>query len=89
MIKSAAIKIIINGQDVIFANYTHADIIFEATKTLPADTLLKITSEGQRGFITNENVFVDREKAAEIAWRCGQTTNKFNSLKSSDLEQKF
>ena len=41
--------------------------------------------KGEDGFVTSGGLFVDRKKAAEIAFQCGQIKKSKNRLISEDL----
>ena len=41
--------------------------------------------EHEQGFLTNDNRFVERDEAAEIAFRCGQIKGEKKYLFSEDV----
>lgn len=52
------------------------------------DELLDTYTKNINGFTTNKGNFVSREKAAEIAFKAGQTKELKNKLQSQDLNLK-
>ena len=71
IIKAAIIK-----DGVIYTGKRHHNILFAAKGALKC---------GEQGFITDKGEFVNREKAAQIAYECGQIPNPKSELFSEDL----
>ncbi len=78
-IKSAALK---NNDGRIFIGRSHADCY----QTMKETGVSRIYSRNcAQGFVTDEGDFVDRHKAAEIAFAAGQTKKLESPLFSEDL----
>lgn len=83
MIVKAAILV---GNE-IFAGRTHNqafDIAKNACWNHPDydDFMVKLRSEKTEGFLTDQGIFLDRTKAAEHAFNCGQISERVHELQS-------
>lgn len=67
---------------IVFCGFRHG-VIFEQVAALNGNK--KLCFDGDQGFLTNKNRFVDRNKAAQIAFRAGQISDKRPGLFSEDL----
>lgn len=66
----------------------HCNIIAQMSATMNKRTSSrgeKATGEFEQGFLTNDNFFVGRREAAEIAYRAGQIKVKLDDLCSEDV----
>lgn len=79
MIKSAAIK----KDGKIYTGRRHCDIL--ADRSRPFGFL----KNGEQGFITDSEDFVDRREAAKIAFECGQINDKTEILYSEDIVNNY
>jgi len=75
MIKSAAIK----KDGIIYVGKRHNNILHDESR--PSGFL----KDGTQGFITDMGEFVTRERAARIAFNCGQITTPKEMLFSEDI----
>lgn len=64
---------------VIYKGKRHKDIFMNAPRHL------NIRKGGIEGFVTTSGMFLDREEAADLAFRMGQIKSHVEKLKSEDL----
>jgi len=64
---------------VIYKGKRHKDIFMNAPQHL------NIRKGGIEGFVTTSGMFLDREEAADLAFRMGQIKSPVEKLKSEDL----
>lgn len=64
---------------IVYKGKRHKDIIMAAPKHL------NIRKGGIEGFVTTAGMFLDREEAADLAYRMGQIKEPKEKLKSEDL----
>ena len=73
---------------IVLCGRRHADIIAQMEATMGLRTVFQgenSVGEFEQGFLTNENIFVGRTEAAEIAFNFGQIKSKKNLLFSEDI----
>jgi hypothetical protein len=73
---------------IVLCGLRHADIIAQMEATMGLRTVAhgeNSVGEHEQGFLTNDNRFVGRVEAAEIAFKSGQTKVKKTYLFSEDV----
>lgn len=68
---------------IVFCGWRHANCLYQ----MVAITGLRQCEAGEevQGFLTNKNIFVNREEGAKIAFEAGQIKEQLKTLYSEDL----
>lgn len=73
---------------IVLCGWRHGNIIAQMQATMGLRTVVhgqNSAGEHEQGFLTNDNRFVERDEAAEIAFRCGQIKGEKKYLFSEDV----
>jgi len=73
---------------IVLCGRAHCNIIAQMFTTMKLRTASlgeHSTGDFEQGFLTNDNFFVGRREAAEIAYRAGQINEKLNELCSENV----
>lgn len=84
-ITAAAIKFVINGEEKVIKGRRHADIYWLIHEMYPSYRRFEHQNEITEGFLVDDNDFVDRYEAANIAYQYGQINNPVAQLYSEDV----
>ena len=80
-IKITIVKAAIKWGGKVYTGFRHHLILDEIRKEFPNDLICM----NFQGFVTSEGEFVDRTKAADIAFKAGQIPSGINSLDSYQI----